>query len=64
MTPIHDYHLPVTICGNHVVLGPLDFVGIFIMLVLAVIYFNNFVHDARGYAKIDPLKIWEGKSKS
>lgn len=64
VTPIHDYHLPVTICGNHVVLGPLDFVGIFIMLVLAVIYFNNFVHDARDYAKIDPLKKWEGKSKS
>ena len=59
--PIHDYHLSVHVMGYGIVLGSFDFVGLFIMIVLAIIYFNNFVHDARGYALIDPLKKWEGQ---
>ncbi len=61
VSAVRDYHMSVTVLGNHMVIGSFDFVGIFIMLVLAVIYFNNFIHDAKGYAELDPLKKWEGK---
>lgn len=61
IAPIHDYHLSIQILGHSIILGSFDFVGLFIMFVLAIIYLNNFVHDARGYALIDPLKKWEGQ---
>ncbi len=41
-------------------LGALDMVGVIILMVLSIIYVNNFVHDAEGYAKIDPVrKEWK-----
>lgn len=44
-------------------LGAFDYIGVFILLVLIVIYVRNFVCDTKGYAKIDPLRKWDGQLK-
>lgn len=60
-SPVRDFEMDICVLGNNMCLGSFDFIGLVIMAILAVIYFNNFIHDAKGYAKIDPLKKWEGK---
>lgn len=60
-SPVRDFEMDICVLGNNMCLGSFDFIGLAIMIILAVIYFNNFIHDAKGYAKIDPLKKWEGK---
>lgn len=60
-SPVRDFEMDICVLGNNMCLGSFDFIGLAIMVILAVIYFNNFIHDAKGYAKIDPLKKWEGK---
>ncbi|MBE6234428.1 MAG: CDP-alcohol phosphatidyltransferase [Bacteroidales bacterium] len=60
-SPVRDFEMDICVLGNNMCLGSFDFIGLVIMVILAVIYFNNFIHDAKGYAKIDPLKKWEGK---
>ena len=37
--------------------------GIAILLILIVIYVQNFVVDAKGYAKVDPVRKWDGRLK-
>lgn len=49
------------ILGTDVSLGAFDYIGIAILLVLIVIYVRNFVCDAKGYAKDDPLRKWDGQ---
>lgn len=44
--------------GNVVSLGVFDYVGIAILLILIVIYVQSFVADAKGYAKVDPVRKW------
>ena len=47
--------------GNVVSLGVFDYVGIAILLILIVICVQNFVVDAKGYAKVDPVRKWDGR---
>lgn len=61
--PLRDFSLDVNVFGNEMILGSFDFVGIAILLILSIIYIHNFITDASGYAKIDPLKKWEGHQK-
>lgn len=59
--PLREFVRHFTVFGMDVKFGAFDFVGLAILLILIVIHIANFVNDAKGYAKIDPLKKWEGK---
>lgn len=58
--PLREYVRHISILGTDVSFGSFDFIGVAILLILVVIYFENFICDARGYAKVDPLKKWDG----
>ena len=59
--PLRDFTTSFNCLGTEVVFGSFDYVGLVILLILSVIYLHNFVGDAKGYAKIDPLKKWDGQ---
>ncbi|MBQ2873958.1 MAG: CDP-alcohol phosphatidyltransferase family protein, partial [Bacteroidales bacterium] len=61
VAPLRDFTTSFNCLGTEVVFGSFDYVGLVILLILMVIYFHNFVGDAKGYAKIDPLKKWDGQ---
>lgn len=56
IAPLREWN--ISFAFNHMVirLGALDIVGLIILIVLVLIYANNFVHDAEDYAKVDPVK--------
>ena len=56
IAPLREWNISFAL--NHMVirLGALDIVGLIILIVLVLIYVNNFVHDAEDYAKVDPVK--------
>lgn len=62
ISPIRNFAMHIYIFGKDITLGSFDLVGIFIIISLAGIYIHNFFTDAKGYAKIDPLKKWDGQS--
>lgn len=64
VAPLRRLTTSFDVFGISVSLGAFDYIGIAILLVLIVIYVMNFVCDAKGYAKIDPLKKWDGQLKS
>ena len=61
VAPLRDFTTSFNCLGTEVVFGSFDYVGLVILLILSVIYLHNFVEDAKGYAKIDPLKKWDGQ---
>lgn len=61
--PLRAYSASITLWGNVVLLGVFDYVGIAILLILIAIYVQNFVLDAKGYAKVDPVRKWDGRLK-
>ena len=63
IAPLRQFATSFEIFGKTVLLGAFDYVGIAILLILIVIYSRNFVCDARGYAKLDPLREWDGQLK-
>lgn len=63
IAPLREYALSVSVLGNEIILGTFDFVGLAILFVLVAIHLSNFAGDAKGYAKIDPLKAWDGNLK-
>ena len=56
ITPLREWSLHFTVAHTSIVLGMLDFVGLAILTVLTAIYLNNFKHDAKEYAALDPVK--------
>ena len=54
--PIHEWNVSFQILHAHVSLSALDIAALVISLGLAVVYVVSLCHDAREYAKIDPLK--------
>lgn len=54
--PLREFSVGVSVFGMDVTLRTLDLVGIFVQLLLLVIYFATIITDARYYAKIDPRK--------
>lgn len=56
IAPLREFALPVSLLGMTVSLGVFDLIGLFILLVLILIHLHNFISDAKGYARIDPLK--------
>lgn len=59
VTPLRTWYIPLTLGHTDIHFGALDVVGLIILIALGLIYINNFVHDAEGYAKIDPVKPYE-----
>lgn len=53
---LREFSVGVSVFGMDVTLRTLDLVGIFVLLLLLLIYFATIVADARYYAKIDPRK--------
>ena len=56
VAPLREWAVRFTIFNMPVTFGAFDIVGVVILAVLVIIYLNNFVHDAEGYAKVDPMK--------
>ena len=54
--PLREFSVGVSVFGMDVTLRTLDLVGVFVLLLLLVIYFATIITDARYYAKIDPRK--------
>ena len=63
IAPLRQFATSFEIFGKTVSLGAFDYVGIAILLILIVIYVQNFVVDAKGYAKVDPVRKWDGRLK-
>ena len=63
IAPLHDYSVSIDLFGNVVSFGVFDYIGVAILLILIVIYVQNFVVDAKGYAKVDPVRKWDGRLK-
>lgn len=57
--PLREFAVQFRIMGIDISFGSFDFIGAFILVVLVLIYLDNFVKDAKGYAEVDPLKKWE-----
>lgn len=58
VAPLREYVRHLYILGTDVSLGSFDFIGLAILVILMIIYADNFIRDAHGYSKIDPLKKW------
>ena len=56
ITPLRMWAMHFTLFGTSITFGAFDFVGLIILVVLLLIYLNNFKHDAETYAKLDPAK--------
>ena len=54
--PLRAISVPVQLLGRSLVLRFMDFVCLFVILLLGCIYTCTIINDARGYAKIDPPK--------
>jgi len=53
---LREWNVNFTVAGVSVTFGVFDFIGLTILLVLVLIYLNNFKHDAKEYAELDPVK--------
>lgn len=56
VAPLRDFSCNLTLSGRTFTLGVLDIGGLVILFVLAAVYVYSIIVDARGYARIDPLK--------
>ena len=56
IAPLREWAMRFTVIRMPVTFGAFDIVGGVILVVLVIIYLNNFVHDAEEYAKVDPMK--------
>ncbi len=60
VAPLHEFSITLNILGNSMTIGSFDFVGLAILLILIVIHLHNFSGDLKGYAKMDPVRKWDG----
>lgn len=56
VAPLREWVMHFTVAGVAVTFCVFDFIGLFILMVLVLIYFSNFAQDAKEYAEIDPVK--------
>ncbi|MBQ8061905.1 MAG: CDP-alcohol phosphatidyltransferase family protein [Bacteroidales bacterium] len=57
--PIREFYMTLDIFGRKVGITSLDIAGLVIVIVLAIIYTNTVITDAKGYSKMDPLPVKE-----
>lgn len=54
--PLSEIFTEVTMLGTTMRLGIFDFIGLFIGIIIFLMFFVSVINDARYFAKIDPLK--------
>ena len=53
--PVREFSHSFTLCGHEFTFRALDYIGICIVLVLALMHLTTVRHDIKGYAEIDPM---------
>ena len=53
--PLRDFSHSFILCGHDIRLGALDYMGIVVILILAVIHLTTVRQDIKEYAEIDPM---------
>ena len=53
--PLRDFSNEFTLWGHEFTFGALDYIGIAILVILALIHLITVRHDIKGYAEIDPM---------
>ena len=53
--PLREFSHSFTLCGHEFTFRALDYIGICIVLVLALMHLTTVRHDIKGYAEIDPM---------
>lgn len=56
VAPLREWSIVFQVAGVSVTFGAFDFIGLAILVILVLIYLNNFKEDAKEYAEIDPVK--------
>lgn len=53
--PLRDFSHNFTLCGQEFALGSLDYIGIMVIIVLALMHLTTVRKDIKDYAEIDPM---------
>lgn len=56
IAPLREWAIHFILFDVSITLGVFDLIGLIILLILVLIYLNNFAQDAKKYAEIDPVK--------
>lgn len=56
LAPLCEWVVCFDVFGTPLALGAFDIAGLIILVVLVIIYLNNFCHDLKVYEEIDPMK--------
>ena len=56
VAPLREWSVAFQVASVGITFGAFDFIGLAILVVLVLIYLNNFKEDAKEYAEIDPVK--------
>ena len=55
IAPLRDFSHSFTICGSELTFKALDYIGVVIILILALMHITTVCKDIRGYAEMDPM---------
>lgn len=53
--PLREFSHSFTLCGHEFTFGALDYIGVVIVVVLALMHLTTVYKDIKGYAEIDPM---------
>lgn len=56
ITPLREWSACLCVFDTPVALGAFDIMGCIILVILITLYLDNLYHDAKEYARIDPVK--------
>lgn len=53
--PLREFSSSITICGYEMIFGALDYIGMIIIIILALMHLATVRRDIKDYAEIDPM---------
>jgi len=53
--PLREFSHSFTLCGHEFVFGALDYIGVLIIVILALMHLTTVHNDMKGYAEADPM---------
>lgn len=53
--PLRDFSSSINICGHEMTFGALDYIGIVIIIILALMHLTTVLKDIKDYAEMDPM---------
>lgn len=53
--PLREFSSSITICGYEMIFGALDYIGMIIIVILALMHLATVRRDIKDYAEIDPM---------